>query len=74
MQPDAPTSTITPEPGDGLAQSSSGGGFRSSDVLVPGLAGVGLLAAFVWHALRASHPLIDLRLFTNRTFAPRPPR
>jgi EmrB/QacA subfamily drug resistance transporter len=53
----------------GLAQSSSGGGFGSSDVLVPGLAGVALLVAFGWHALRATQPLIDLRLFTNRTFA-----
>jgi EmrB/QacA subfamily drug resistance transporter len=53
----------------GLAQSSSGGGFASSDVLVPGLAGVALLVAFGWHALRTSHPLIDLRLFQNRTFA-----
>src|ERR671926_331907 len=47
----------------GLAQSSSGGGFGSSDVLLPGLAGVVLLAAFVWHALRASQPLSDVRLF-----------
>jgi EmrB/QacA subfamily drug resistance transporter len=53
----------------GLAQSSSSGGFGSSDVLIPGLAGVLLLAAFVWHGLRTSHPLIDLRLFKNRTFA-----
>ena len=41
----------------------------STDVLGPGLAGLALLGVFVWHALRASHPLIDLRLFTNRTFA-----
>jgi EmrB/QacA subfamily drug resistance transporter len=53
----------------GLAQSSSGGGFGSSDVLVPGLAGVALLVAFGWHALRTTQPLIDLRLFKNRTFA-----
>src|SRR5215210_7582240 len=53
----------------GLAQSSSGGGFASSDVLLPGLIGVALLAVFVWHALRTSHPLIDVRLFNNRTFA-----
>jgi EmrB/QacA subfamily drug resistance transporter len=53
----------------GLAKSNSGGGFGSSAVLVPGLAGVALLGAFAWHALRASEPLIDLRLFTNRTFA-----
>jgi MFS family permease len=38
-------------------------------VLVPALAGVGLLAAFVRHALHTPDALIDLRLFTNRTFA-----
>ena len=53
----------------GLAESSSAGGFGSSDVLVPAGAGVLLLAAFVWHARRAAEPLIDLGLFANRTFA-----
>jgi EmrB/QacA subfamily drug resistance transporter len=53
----------------GLAKSSGSGGFASSSVLVPGLAGVALLIAFAWHALRTNDPLIDLRLFTNRTFA-----
>jgi EmrB/QacA subfamily drug resistance transporter len=53
----------------GLAQSSSAGGFGSGKVLIPSLAGLALLAGFVWHGLRTSHPLIDLRLFTNRTFA-----
>jgi EmrB/QacA subfamily drug resistance transporter len=53
----------------GLAKSSGSGGFGSSAVLVPGLAGVVLLAVFTWHALRTTDPLIDLRLFTNRTFA-----
>jgi EmrB/QacA subfamily drug resistance transporter len=53
----------------GLAKSSGSGGFASSTVLVPGLAGVALLAAFVVHALHTTDPLIDLRLFSNRTFA-----
>ena len=53
----------------GLAKSSSGGGFASSEVLVPGLIGVALLVAFAFHALRTTDPLIDLRLFRNRTFA-----
>jgi EmrB/QacA subfamily drug resistance transporter len=53
----------------GLAKSSGSGGFASSTVLVPGLIGVALLAAFVWHALRTTDPLIDMRLFANRTFA-----
>lgn len=51
----------------GLAQSNSHG-FGSAQVLAPLLVGVVLLSAFVRHALRASNPLIDLRLFLNRTF------
>src|SRR5690606_35858998 len=31
-----------------------------------GLAGLALVLGFVLHALRKGHPLIDLRLFTNR--------
>jgi EmrB/QacA subfamily drug resistance transporter len=53
----------------GLAESNSAGGFGAAKVLIPLLAGLGLLVAFVWHALRAQDPLIDLRLFANRTFA-----
>ena len=33
------------------------------------LAGLALVALFVWHALRTAHPLIDVRLFTQRGFA-----
>jgi EmrB/QacA subfamily drug resistance transporter len=53
----------------GLAKSNSAGGFGSSEVLIPGLTGLALLAVFVWHALRTTDPLIDLRLFRNRTFS-----
>jgi EmrB/QacA subfamily drug resistance transporter len=53
----------------GLAETSSAGGFSSSKALVPLVIGLALLGAFVWHALRASDPLIDLRLFKDRTFA-----
>ncbi len=53
----------------GLAESNSSGGFGSAKVLIPLLAGIALMAAFVRHALRAKHPLIDLRLFKDRTFA-----
>ncbi len=52
----------------GLAESSSAGGFGSPKVLIPLFAGVVLLVAFVLHALRATDPLIDLRLFLDRTF------
>jgi EmrB/QacA subfamily drug resistance transporter len=53
----------------GLAETNAAGGFGSARVLVPMLAGVALIAAFVWHSLRAEDPLIDLRLFRDRTFA-----
>jgi EmrB/QacA subfamily drug resistance transporter len=53
----------------GLAQTSSSGGIGSAQVIGPALAGVALLAAFVVHARRDSEPLIDLRLFANRTFS-----
>jgi EmrB/QacA subfamily drug resistance transporter len=51
----------------GLAQSNAHG-FGSAAVLVPALVGVVLLASFIRHALHTSNPLIDLRLFANRTF------
>ena len=53
----------------GLAQSGSSGGFGEAKVLLPMLAGALALAFFVRHALGTPDALIDLRLFTNRTFA-----
>lgn len=45
-------------------------GFDHLVVVVPLTAGVALLAVFVFHALRTSRPaLVDMRLFTVRTFA-----
>ncbi|NUS45928.1 MAG: DHA2 family efflux MFS transporter permease subunit [Mycobacteriaceae bacterium] len=38
----------------------------SARVLIPALIGIALIAAFVFHALRSSNPLIDLHLFRNR--------
>ncbi|WP_198406824.1 DHA2 family efflux MFS transporter permease subunit [Nocardia terpenica] len=35
-------------------------------VLIPAAIGLVLMVAFVFHALRTDHPLIDLRLFKNR--------
>jgi EmrB/QacA subfamily drug resistance transporter len=52
----------------GLAESGSSGGFGSAKVLLPIAVGAFGLAAFVRHALGSSYPLIDLRLFKNRTF------
>jgi EmrB/QacA subfamily drug resistance transporter len=53
----------------GLAETNSAGGFGSVHVLAPLLAGLALLGGFCWHALHTKNPLIDLRLFRDRTFA-----
>ncbi|WP_416979728.1 DHA2 family efflux MFS transporter permease subunit [Streptomyces sp. T028] len=45
-------------PGEGTA--------ASVKVLLPGLLGLGLIAAFVGWAFRPEHPLLDLRLFKDR--------
>jgi EmrB/QacA subfamily drug resistance transporter len=51
----------------GLAETGSHGGFDGAKEIVPTLAGIALIAAFVWHALRTEAPLIDVRLFKRRT-------
>ncbi|MBN9611528.1 MAG: MFS transporter [Actinobacteria bacterium 69-20] len=38
----------------------------SAEVLIPAIIGLALMAAFVWHAMRKDHPLIDLRLFKHK--------
>ncbi|WP_028922526.1 MFS transporter [Pseudonocardia acaciae] len=43
-------------------------GWRPVPILV-GLAGVGIGAVFVRRQLRGDHPLLDLRLFANRSFS-----
>jgi EmrB/QacA subfamily drug resistance transporter len=53
----------------GLAEIGATGGFSSAKVVFPILAGVVLIAAFVWHALRVPKPLLDLRLFKRNTYA-----
>src|SRR3954454_16615290 len=52
----------------GLAESGSAGGFGEAKIIVPIVAGLILLAVFVWHELRVHQPLIDLRLYKNRVF------
>lgn len=37
-------------------------------VVISGGLGIALLGGFVFHALRADHPLVDLRLWKNRAF------
>jgi EmrB/QacA subfamily drug resistance transporter len=44
-------------------------GFADPLVFVPLLAGLALLAAFVWHESRTDHPMMPLRLFAVRNFA-----
>ncbi len=45
------------------------GTVASARVLIPAVIGAILIAAFVPHAFRTDHPLIDLRLFRNRNLA-----
>jgi len=53
----------------GLAEVSTAGGFGHRTVIIPLAAGVVLLAAYCWHALRTSvTPMVDLRLFRARAF------
>ena len=53
----------------GLANAGTGGGFAHPDVIIPLIAGAALLAAFTGHALRKSHPLVDIRLLARRPVA-----
>ena len=53
----------------GLTELGIQGTLVATQVLGPLLAGLGLTASFVAHALRSDHPLLDLRLFANRAFA-----
>ncbi|MEV5966100.1 DHA2 family efflux MFS transporter permease subunit [Kribbella sp. NPDC051952] len=45
---------------------AEGGDFGAPRVWVSILIGVLLMASFVWHSFRPEHPLLDLRLFSNR--------
>jgi EmrB/QacA subfamily drug resistance transporter len=42
------------------------GGIGHPKVLIPGLIGLALMVAFVFHSFKPKHPLLDLRLFKNR--------
>jgi EmrB/QacA subfamily drug resistance transporter len=53
----------------GLAEIGVTGGFSSLKVIIPIVAGVVLVAAFVRHALHTSNPLLDLRLYRRPTFS-----
>src|SRR5499427_7001197 len=53
----------------GLGRVATGGASHGPVPLVAVVAGIGLVASFCIHALRAPHPLIDVRLFARRGFA-----
>lgn len=53
----------------GVSSSAEAGTFISAKVLVPAIIGAVLIAGFIWHALRSDKPLLDLRLFRNRTLS-----
>jgi EmrB/QacA subfamily drug resistance transporter len=54
----------------GLSETSSHGGFAYAGAWIPIVAGVGLVVAFVIHALRTpGRPLLDLTLFREPSFA-----
>jgi EmrB/QacA subfamily drug resistance transporter len=52
----------------GLAEAGTYNSFSNAHVWVPVLAGVLLVIAFAFHALRIKNPLLDLRLYRNRHF------
>jgi EmrB/QacA subfamily drug resistance transporter len=53
----------------GLAQVPSHEGLAHPQVYAPAGAGAVLVTAFLWHAARTPHALIDLRLFRDRGFS-----
>ena len=55
----------------GVSSSSAAGTFLARQVLIPTVVGALLVGAFIAHALRgrATSPLIDLRLFKDRTLS-----
>src|SRR3954452_2995623 len=53
----------------GLAEVGTTGSFTAPSVVLPCLAGIALIGAFIVHALRVEHPLLELRLYAKRTFA-----
>ena len=53
----------------GFAQVPSHEGFGHPEVYLPAAAGAILVIAFIRHAARTPHPLIDLKLFRDRGFS-----
>jgi EmrB/QacA subfamily drug resistance transporter len=53
----------------GLAEIGVTGSFTATKVVVPCLAGLGLIGWFIRHALRVPRPLLNLRLYRRPTFS-----
>ncbi|MEU3275051.1 DHA2 family efflux MFS transporter permease subunit [Saccharomonospora sp. NPDC006951] len=53
----------------GVSDIPAAGGISATSVWLPMAAGIVLIGSFVARALKAENPLIDLRLFRNRTFS-----
>jgi EmrB/QacA subfamily drug resistance transporter len=53
----------------GLAEVGSTGTFTSTKVVLPIVAGLGLIGLFVRHALHVPRPLLNLRLYRRPTFS-----
>jgi EmrB/QacA subfamily drug resistance transporter len=53
----------------GLSETSASGGLGALQAWLPLVSGIGLIAAFALHALRAPRPLIDVRLFKVPAFS-----
>lgn len=51
----------------GVSQIPVMGTIAAARVLIPAAIGLVLISIFVWHALRSRFPLLDLRLFRNRS-------
>ncbi|MFT4127739.1 MAG: DHA2 family efflux MFS transporter permease subunit [Gordonia sp. (in: high G+C Gram-positive bacteria)] len=51
----------------GISSSTESGTFLDTTVLTTSIIGAVLIIAFIVHALRTDNPLLDLRLFKNRT-------
>jgi EmrB/QacA subfamily drug resistance transporter len=52
----------------GLSEIGTTGSFTASTVVLPIFLGLALALVFIWHALRAERPLLDIRLYANRVF------
>ncbi|MFT4086964.1 MAG: DHA2 family efflux MFS transporter permease subunit [Gordonia sp. (in: high G+C Gram-positive bacteria)] len=50
----------------GVSSSAEHRTFTKPNVYIPMIIGAILIVTFIWHALRAKNPLLDLRLFKNR--------